>query len=166
MTGAPIIIETNTYYQSRGTYLVDGQPLAAGGIVTVSGTTISLDSSGSRIAINGVTQELGVYTPMMVGHRTVFGVSGTFIIEGQTVAPRQVIVVDGTTISVSPEGTLAIIDGQTVTLTTTKLGGTATGSSEEGNSTKSSAGSISSCPIFAILAMILHVLLTTVQAIP
>lgn len=59
-TQAPILtIGGATYTANSGSsYLIDGQTLTPGAAITVSGTTISLDSSDSTLVVNGVTETL------------------------------------------------------------------------------------------------------------
>jgi len=104
-------------------YVVGGQTLTLGGVITVSGTTIKLLSSGTQLlVVNGVTQTLA---PALVTSRG--GSATSYIVGGQTLTPGGVITVSGKTISLPPTGTpLAVINGVTETLATpfaTPIGG-------------------------------------------
>jgi hypothetical protein len=107
------------------TFVIDGQTLAPGQIITVSGTTVSLGPSASFVVVNGVTStlvnpEAAVATPRpeitFGGSIFTANPSGTFVINGQTLAPGQVITVDGTTLSLGPSASFIVINGATSTL--------------------------------------------------
>jgi hypothetical protein len=99
--------------------MIGGQTLVAGSAVTVDGTTISLQSEGTAAVINGVTQSLSQATAtavLNIGGKTYTAQSGTFVIEGRTLKPGAMITVDGTTVSLAPDETTAVVNGITTTL--------------------------------------------------
>ncbi|GME32164.1 hypothetical protein BKCO1_6500043 [Neofusicoccum parvum] len=106
------------------TYVIDGQTLTIGGTITVDGTTISFPSA-TAIVVNGITQTLigpsiATNAPdLTIGGTTYTDLPGpgtTYVIAGQTLTPGGVIVVDGTTISLSPSATALVVNGVTETL--------------------------------------------------
>lgn len=97
-----------------GGYVIGGQVLTPGGVVTVSGTTISLGGpEASDIVINGQTQYLPGYAPLTIGSVTLTGHAGTYIAGSITVAPGGTAVVAGTTFTVLPDGTEVVVNGHT-----------------------------------------------------
>lgn len=101
-----------------------GQTLTPGGTATIGGQVVSLGSSANFVVVGGSTQALAgpaaVITQapsIVVGGSTVFANPGSsFVFGGQTLAPGQQITVDGTQISLAPEGTVAVINGVSSTL--------------------------------------------------
>lgn len=111
-------------FGAGSTYVIAGQTLTIGGTITVDGTTISFPSA-TAVVINGITQTLigPAYTtnaPELTIDGTVYtdlpGPGTTYVIDGQTLTPGGVIVVDGTTISLSPSATALVVNGVTQTL--------------------------------------------------
>ncbi|KAL1388888.1 hypothetical protein HDK64DRAFT_186353, partial [Phyllosticta capitalensis] len=88
-----------------GSFVVGGQTLAPGGKVVLGGTTISLDSMGSNLVINGYSKAVGGAAAANQPLITVAGsnyaaADGTsFVVAGQTITPGGRIVVSGTTLS-------------------------------------------------------------------
>ncbi|KAK8233540.1 hypothetical protein HDK90DRAFT_270284 [Phyllosticta capitalensis] len=88
-----------------GPFVVGGQTLAPGGKVVLGGTTISLDSMGSNLVINGYSKAVGGAAAANQPLITVAGsnyaaADGTsFVVAGQTITPGGRIVVSGTTLS-------------------------------------------------------------------
>ena len=111
--------------------IAPGETLTPGGsALTVSGSTISLAPSGSAVVVNGQTSTLPTvgagqvtsapaltingqtYAPTTVSGTTEYSVA-----PGRTLVPGGApITVGGTTISLSPSGTAAVINGQTSNL--------------------------------------------------
>ncbi|KAK8210944.1 hypothetical protein IWZ01DRAFT_453128 [Phyllosticta capitalensis] len=81
-----------------GSFVVGGQTLAPGGKVVLGGTTISLDSMGSNLVINGYSK------------------APAYVIGGATLTPGGRIVVSGTTLSLAPFATALLVNGATSTL--------------------------------------------------
>lgn len=102
-------------------FLIDGQTLLPGGqAITVSGTTISLQSGGSSIVVNGATSAVinpaGAPQPSIrVGDSVFVAQPGNaFVIEDQTLSPGgQAITVSGTTLSLGPSASFVVVNGQT-----------------------------------------------------
>lgn len=117
---AVLTIGGQTYTaNSETSYVIGGQTLVAGSAVTIAGTTISLQSGGTAAVINGVTQKLPQATSAAViniGGKTYTAQSGSFVVEGQTLKPGAVITVDGTTVSLAADETIAVVNGATTTL--------------------------------------------------
>lgn len=104
-------------------YEIGGQTLLPGESITVDGTVISLASGATALVVDGVTQwRVGVMTnapDLTIGGTVYTDLSGpgtTYVIAGQTLTPGGVIVVDGTTISLSPSATALVVNGVTQTL--------------------------------------------------
>lgn len=112
------------------TFVVSGQTLAPGASpITVSGTTLSLAPSGAFVVVNGVTSNVArpiatspAPATLTIGDRifTASPSSGnSFVIEGQALEPGgPAIIVSGTTISLAPSASFAVINGVTSTLNT------------------------------------------------
>lgn len=103
-------------------FLVAGETLTPGGVVTVSGMPISMDPGASIAVIGGSTQLLkGVAAtpkPVLTFTGSVYtaGDSNDFIIAGKTLTKGGVIVVDGTRLSIDPSGTNVVIGSSTQAL--------------------------------------------------
>ena len=109
--------------------------LTPGGVVTVSGTTLSLpaSASGSIVVINGVTStlypgsELGSIIsapPIVVDGKSVTATvrDGTteYVLDTKTtLLPGGQIIIDGTTYSLAPGGTELVVNGKTSTISST-----------------------------------------------
>ncbi|KAL1634099.1 hypothetical protein SLS58_010797 [Diplodia intermedia] len=88
------------------TFLIAGETLTPGGLVVVSGTTISLDSGANNLVVDGVTRAVGA--GVGIAGQPLITVAGTpypaadgtsFIVGDQVLTPGGVILVDGTTVS-------------------------------------------------------------------
>jgi hypothetical protein len=117
---AVLTIGGQTYTARSGaSYVIGGQTLVAGSAVTVDGTIISLQSGGTAAVINGVTRNLAQATAtavLNIGGKTYTAQSGSFVIDGTTLKPGAVITVDGTTVSLDADKTIAVVNGATTTL--------------------------------------------------
>ncbi|KAL8784852.1 MAG: hypothetical protein Q9195_008869 [Heterodermia aff. obscurata] len=108
-------------------FTIAGQTLGPGGVITISGTPISLGPSASIAVVGGSTQQLANPTPTDQGHLLAFagstftadGTSG-LTIAGQTLSPGGVITVSGTPISLGPSATIAVIGSSTQVLASAK----------------------------------------------
>jgi hypothetical protein len=102
------------------------QTLTPGGILTKSGTTLSmpLSHSGSVIVINGVTSTLGnsaqitAAPPLTIAGNTYTatvrdGTTEYVIAPGTTLRPGEALTLSGTTYSLDPKGTALVVNGQT-----------------------------------------------------
>lgn len=123
ITAAPVLtVAGQTFTASGGSFVIAGQTLRPGNVLTVDGTTISLGPSASIAVVNGATQTLSLapvitYPPILTVDGQVFtATSGTFVVDGQTLTPGGVIVADGTTISLGPSASIAVVNGVTETL--------------------------------------------------
>jgi hypothetical protein len=120
-TGQPYLVIGGTTYPAtslpEGAYIIDGQELLPGNVITVSGTTISLANLGTALVVNGVTQYLPGYAPLTIGSETITGNHGTYVIDGMTLVPGGApVTVHGSTISLLPGGTVVVVNGKTTTL--------------------------------------------------
>jgi hypothetical protein len=133
ITTAPVLTIGNNIIQplpGTGTsYLIGSSTLTPGGIITVSGTTISLAPGATQIVINGQTSFLAPGSPspitnaplLTVGSSTFTAAFGTaYVIGGQTLTPGGAVTVDGTTISLAP-GATQLVYGNSGHSTTTAL---------------------------------------------
>lgn len=124
VTVAPEIVVGGTTFtgNSGSSFVIGGQTLAPGSVITVSGTTISLNPSGGSVIINGntepvITLPVTIGPLLTVGNTVYTAISGSsYIIAGQTLTPGGTITVAGTTISLGPSASYAVINGATETL--------------------------------------------------
>ena len=124
VTVAPeIVVGGTTFTGNSGlSFVIGGQTLAPGSVITVSGTTISLNPSGGSVIINGntepvITLPVTIGPLLTVGNTVYTAISGSsYIIAGQTLTPGGTITVAGTTISLGPSASYAVINGATETL--------------------------------------------------
>ena len=130
---APIITFAGSTYTADRTsvFTIDDQTLSPGGIITVSGTPISLGSTASIAVIGSSTQQLGTPNPTGQGRLLTFAGStftadrsSVFTIAGQTLSPGGVITVSGTPISLGPSATIVVIGSSTEILASMKGTGT------------------------------------------
>jgi hypothetical protein len=113
-----------------GLYFIGTQTLTPGGLaIIVSGTTISLATSGAAFVINGITQTIVVNPsatptspistdlPLILGGTTLTANSaGAYVFDTQSLVPGgAAITVFGTTLSLAPSDAAIIVDGQTYT---------------------------------------------------
>ena len=101
-------------------FIIAGQTLTPGGVITISGTPISLDSSATVAVIGSSTETLasakGTETVEMItfgGSTYTADAASDFIIAGQTLTPGGVITVSGTTISYASSGSDIVVGGTT-----------------------------------------------------
>ena len=107
------------------------QTLTPGGVLTISGSTISLPATGSGtiVVINGVTSTLpspaGITAApaITINGRTYpatirDGTTEYVIAAGTTLRPGDAVTMDGTTYSLDAEGTALVVNGQTSKLPT------------------------------------------------
>ena len=118
---APVLSFAGSIYtlNQASQFLVAGETLTPGGVVTVSGMPISMDSDASIAVIGGSTQLLkdAAVTPKPVltfaGSVYTAGFSNEFFIAGKTLTKGGVIVIDGTRLSLNPSGTTVVIGSST-----------------------------------------------------
>lgn len=122
---APLItIGSQTFTANAATqyYVAPGETLTPGGQVVVSGTTVSLGPSASRLVVNGVTQTLSppyiTPAPLLTVGGTVYSPNSgsTYVIGGQVLTPGGSIVASGTTISLASGVSSVVINGVAQTL--------------------------------------------------
>lgn len=121
-----IVIGGMTYAATAalsGAYIIGGQTLTPGGVITVNGHTISLAAGATALVIDGSTsllnQPASITSPplLTVGGKTYTANSGTtYVIDGNSLTPGGIITVDGHTISLALGATVVVIDGKTTTL--------------------------------------------------
>ncbi|MCJ1267018.1 hypothetical protein MMC22_006903 [Lobaria immixta] len=111
---------------SASQYIINSQTLVAGSpAITVSGTPISLASSGSNVVIGGSTIPFvatpSIPHPLTIGAKVIFPNSASeYPIGSQTlVAGSPAITVSGTPISLASSGSNVVIGGSTIPLATT-----------------------------------------------
>ncbi|KAK7564115.1 hypothetical protein IWX92DRAFT_296184, partial [Phyllosticta citricarpa] len=97
-------------------FAIGGQALAPGGNVVLGGTTISLDSGGSTLVVNGYSGALGgiaanqpVISAAGSNYAAVDGTS--FVIGGQTLTPGGRITAAGTTLSLDASDQSIYVNG-------------------------------------------------------
>jgi hypothetical protein len=107
------------------TFVISGQTLAPGApAITVSGTTLSLASSGSVLVVNGASSTIklpavpAMTPPALTVGNSVFPAldnpPNTFVIAGQTLVPGgSAITASGTTLSLASSASFLLIDGVT-----------------------------------------------------
>ncbi|EON66383.1 hypothetical protein W97_05480 [Coniosporium apollinis CBS 100218] len=140
ITPAPVLLTIGTQTltattigSATGFVIAPGTTLTPGGVVTVSGTTFSLPAASGAggptvVVVNGRTSTLGAATgpitaaPVLTIDGTTYaptiaGGSTFYVLDGSTLRPGGVITVDGTRISLGPEGTVLVIGGVTSTAT-------------------------------------------------
>jgi hypothetical protein len=100
------------------------QTLTPGGILTISGTTLSmpLSHSGSVVIINGITSTLAfpvtTAPPLTIAGTTYSatvrdGTTEYVLTSGVTLRPGEAVTMSGTTYSLDPSGTALVVNGQT-----------------------------------------------------
>ena len=123
---------------AHGDFIVDGQTLNSGGVITVDGTAISYAADGAEVVVGSKTQYLA--TGADHGDTIAFegsitfkdstytaNAAGDFVIAGQTLKPGSVITVDGTAISYAVERADVVVGSKTQYLATdANHGGTIT----------------------------------------
>ena len=111
---------------SAGNFVVDGQTLTPGGVITVSGTPIS-EGTGAGNVVFGSSTEILSSVGMMVtsaavmtfdGQTYTADAQGDFTIDGQTLTPGGVINVSGTPVSEGQGATDVVIGTSTEVLST------------------------------------------------
>jgi len=131
--GPMITMADNTYAPNAAdAYNINGQMLTPGGIITVSGTTMSLASDGSAVVINGQTQSLtgsgsntaAITAPAVLtidGQAYAPNADSSYLISGQTLTPGGQITFTGPngteTISLDSSGSVLVevMSGHTMT---------------------------------------------------
>ena len=112
----------STYTPRPGShdFVIDGQTIAQGGEITVSGVVISYPTS-SYIVVGSSTQRLEAANSAELtfdGSTFTAGKQGEFIVDGQTLKPGGVITVDGTAVSYAADRAEVIVGSETQYLAT------------------------------------------------
>ena len=113
---------------AAGAFTIDSQTLTPGGVITISGTRISLAPSATDVVIDGSTIPLydqsapstaNARLEMLTIGSDVYTANSAsdFVIDGQTLTPGGVITVDGTVISLAPGATEVVVGSSTEVLT-------------------------------------------------
>ncbi len=127
----PILTFDGSIYtvDSSSEFILNGQTLSKGGVITVDGTQLSYDEAGTAVAIGTSTQTLShatitaVAEPLLTfdGSTYIADSSSNFVIDGQTLVKGGVITVDGTRLSYDQAGTDVAIGTSTQKLSTTSI---------------------------------------------
>lgn len=114
-----ITFDGSTYHPITGApsdYVVGSQTLTPGGVITVSGTPISLATNGASAVIGSSTQNLQMTKPPLTfGGSTYYpvGPSSDYVIDGQTITPGASTTISGTPISLASDGATAVVGTST-----------------------------------------------------
>ena len=119
----PILtFDGSTYVADSSTnFLIDGQILSKGDMITVDGTQLSYDQAGTDVVIGSSTQILGT-TSIAAAEEPAITFDGStyladsasdFIIDGQTLTRGGVITVEGTPVSYAAGGTDVVVGTST-----------------------------------------------------
>ena len=119
----PILTFDGSIYTENpsSNFVIDGQTLSKGGEITVDGTKVCYDGSGTDVIIGTSTQLLGT-TNIAAAQEPVFTFDGStfyadassdFVIDGQTLTKGGAITVDWTPISYAADGTDVVVGTST-----------------------------------------------------
>ena len=114
-----ITFDGSTYHPITGEpsdYVVGSQTLTPGGVITVSGTPISLATNGASAIIGSSTQNLQMTKPPLTFDGSTYyptGPSSDYIIDGQTITPGASVTIHGTPISLASDGASAVVGTST-----------------------------------------------------
>ena len=102
-------------------FTVNGQTLTPGGVITVSGTTVSLGSGSSStiVVVNGATSTLQPSSALTIAGSTfapTVQTIGEYVIGGSTLRPGSAITVSGTTVSLASSDDFIVVNGVTSAL--------------------------------------------------
>lgn len=101
--------------------------MTAGGVITVSGTTISLEPKASKVVVNNTpfpidTISTSLRPQLVVGaSRHTQNPGSAFVVDSQTLTPGGVVTVLGTTISLDSKASGIVINNTPSTLQVPKL---------------------------------------------
>lgn len=131
-TAIMITFGGSTYLEdSSSEFIIDGQTLSKGGVITAQGSRISFNSDGSNVVVGTSTQIVsigsitGPAAPMITfgGSAYLENSASDFVIDGQTLSKGGVITVDGTPVSFPAAGTAVLEMGGGTSTDTIGLGG-------------------------------------------
>ena len=122
-TKASILTFKGTTYtaDASSAFIIDGQTLTTGSVITVDGTVLSLESEGTAAIVGSSTQMLVSATIIGSNAATIHlgaetyteNSAGEFIISGQTLAKGGEITVSGTPVSFEAGGTGVVVGSST-----------------------------------------------------
>ena len=138
MIPRPILTVAGSTYTANAASAFDiaGQTLSLGGMVTVSGTPLSLATNGAFAVIAGSTQSLapaptgGPPTLTFMGSIYTANPASAFVIQGHTLTPGALITLSGTPISLATDDSFAVIAGSTQSLGASALTPTPTAATQ------------------------------------
>ena len=161
VTGAAVMTFAGQTFtaNSASDFVIDGQTLTPGGIITVSGTPISEAADATDVVIGSSTQLLGHASPgvteaaimTFAGQTFTANSASDFIIDGQTLTPGGMITVSGTPISEAADATDVVIGSSTEILGTAAI--TSSAMAFEGAGTKIDATDVISKWLFGWFGM-------------
>lgn len=131
-TAIMITFGGSTYLEdSSSEFIIDGQTLSRGGVITAQGSRISFNSDGSNVVVGTSTQKVsigsiaGPAAPVITfgGSAYLENSASDFVIDGQTLSKGGVITVDGTPVSFPAAGTAILVMGGDTGTDTVGLGG-------------------------------------------
>lgn len=96
----------------QGQYIIDGQTLTRAGVITISGTQVSLAPNGAFAVVGTSTENLAATSPsaLTIGTQPITpNAFGQYTIDGQTLTRGGVVTVSGTPISLAPGGEYAVV---------------------------------------------------------
>ncbi|KAL8791118.1 MAG: hypothetical protein Q9195_006062 [Heterodermia aff. obscurata] len=117
--GSTITFEGSTYtVNAAGDFLIAGQTLTPGGVITVDGTPISYDAGGTDVVVGSETQYFATganygSTITFEGSTYTANSAGDFLIAGQTLTPGGAITVDGTPVSYAADKSDVVVGTST-----------------------------------------------------
>lgn len=147
-----IIFEGSTYTAGAASnFVIDGQTLTPGGVITVDGIPISYDADGTDVIVGSETQFLAPganhgATLTFKGSTYTANAAGYFVLAGQTLTPEGVITVDGTPISYAADESDVVVGTSTETV---GLGSYIMGGFGDGFGTASAGGSSYTGTVFS-----------------
>ena len=115
-TPAPVLTFAGSTYTASASsaFIIGGQTLSRGGVITAGGTALSFDQAGTAVVVSASTQTLSTAAHERViifggSTYTADASSSAFIIAGQTLTKGGVITVQGTPISYGAAATDVVI---------------------------------------------------------
>ena len=97
---------------SMNQYIVNGQTLTPGGVISISGTRVSLSPDEASLVVGTSVENLATTTPPPLtidGQTITANPQSQYVIDGQTLTPGGVVTVSGTRISLSPDETAVVV---------------------------------------------------------
>ena len=121
----PVLTVHGSTYQAdeASRFVIDGQTITPGGVITAYGTPVAIDSDASIAVIGSSTQSLSntvvTLKPLLTFAGTTYTADDTnnFVIAGETLTRGGILKVDGTRLSLDQSGTGIVIGTSTSLLT-------------------------------------------------